>query len=63
MSCTILILRRAQKELARLPHDVYERVRDAVRALAQEPRPRGCIKLTGRDAWRIRVDDYRRELA
>jgi mRNA interferase RelE/StbE len=63
MSYTILILRRAQKELARLPHDVYERVRDAVRALAQEPRPRGWIKLTGRDAWRIRVGDYRRELA
>jgi mRNA interferase RelE/StbE len=28
-------------------------------ALADAPRPQGCSKLTGRDAWRIRVGDYR----
>ena len=41
MSYTIAILRRAQKELAQLPSEVYERVRDAIRALSQEPRPLG----------------------
>ena len=30
---TVLILRRAQKELARLPGGAYEHVRDAIRAL------------------------------
>jgi mRNA-degrading endonuclease RelE of RelBE toxin-antitoxin system len=35
MSYTILILRHAQKELARLPIDVFEQIRDAIRALAQ----------------------------
>lgn len=56
---TVLILRRAQKELAHLPGVAYEHVRDAIRALGQNPRPPGCLKLTGRDGWRIRVGDYR----
>jgi hypothetical protein len=28
-------------------------------ALAAEPRPHGCQKLSGRDGWRIRVGAYR----
>ncbi|MCL4534875.1 MAG: type II toxin-antitoxin system RelE/ParE family toxin [Bacteroidetes bacterium] len=59
MNYTILILRRAQKELSQLPGGGYQHVRDAIRALAQDPRPHHCAKLTGRDAWRIRVGDYR----
>ncbi len=53
------ILPRAQRGLAKLPSPWYERARDAIRALASDPRPAGCIKLTGRDGWRIRVGDYR----
>jgi mRNA interferase RelE/StbE len=53
------ILRRAMKELGRLPEGEYERVRDAVAALADDPRPAGCTKLTGREGWRIRVGNYR----
>ncbi len=56
---TILILRRAQKELAQLPDEVYEPVRDAIRALEQEPRPPGCVKPRGRDGWRLRQGRYR----
>ncbi|MEP7199866.1 MAG: type II toxin-antitoxin system RelE/ParE family toxin [Chloroflexota bacterium] len=59
MSYTVSILRRAQKELERLPAGTYERARDAIRALGQEPRPPGCLKLSGRDGWRIRIGDYR----
>lgn len=59
MSYTISILRRAQIELGILPTDAYERIRDAVYALAEDPRPPGCVKLTGREGWRIRVGDYR----
>ena len=29
------------------------------RASADDPRPPGCKKLVGVDAWRIRVDDWR----
>ena len=59
MNYTILILRRAQKELAQLAPQTYTRVRDAIRALAQDPRPQQCLKLTGREGWRVRVGDYR----
>jgi mRNA interferase RelE/StbE len=49
MSYEVFILRRAQKELADLPKTDYERMRDAVVALAGNPRPVGCKKLTGRE--------------
>ena len=50
MRYEILILRRAQKELADLPKPDYVRVRDAVAALAENPRPTGCKKLVGAKA-------------
>ncbi len=59
MSYRLSILRRAQKELADLPTGARERVRDHIRQLADEPRPVGASKLTGRPAWRLRVGDYR----
>ena len=59
MRYEILILRRAQKELAGLPKPDYARVRDAVAELAENPRPSGCKKLVGREGWRIRSGDYR----
>jgi mRNA interferase RelE/StbE len=59
VSYSLQILRGAQKELARLPAGAYERTRDAIRALAQNPRPPGCLKMRSRDAWRIRVGNYR----
>ncbi len=55
----VSILRRAQRELARLPTRDYQRVRDAIRDLGQNPRPLGCLRLTGRDGWRIRIGIYR----
>jgi mRNA interferase RelE/StbE len=36
-----------------------DRVRNAIDALAAEPRPDGVVKLAGRDDYRIRVSDYR----
>jgi mRNA interferase RelE/StbE len=39
--------------------EAYERVRDAIRSLSANPRPHGCVKLTGRSGLRIRVGDYR----
>ncbi len=59
MSYSIRILRRAQKALARLPKRDYERVRDAILALAENPRPPGARKLRDRQGWRIRVGVYR----
>jgi len=59
VSYSLFILRRAQKELAQLPHEAYERAKNAIRKLAENPRPHDCRKLSGRDGWRIRVGDYR----
>ena len=59
MAYSVSILRRAQKELGQLPVGAYERVRNAIRALGEDPRPPGCLKLAGREGWRIRVGNYR----
>lgn len=59
MSYAVAILPRVQKALAHIPPVAYEDVRDAMAALGQNPRPPGCIKLRGREGWRIRVGNYR----
>ena len=59
MSYTLSILKRAQKQLADLPKRDYEKSRDAIYELTNNPRPTGCLKLRGREGWRIRVRDYR----
>ncbi len=59
MAFSITILRRAQKELASLSREDYQRVRDAILKLGETPRPDSTLKLSGRPAWRIRVGDYR----
>jgi len=59
VSYSLSVLRRAQKELAQIPHGDYERVVEAIRDLAENPRPAGCRKLAAREGWRIRVGDFR----
>jgi mRNA interferase RelE/StbE len=59
MNYTVLILRRVQRELAGIDKPAYDRILQAIRSLGGAPRPDGCVKLTGRDGWRIRVGDYR----
>lgn len=59
MTYQLLILPRAQRELASLPVEVFRRIRHAIRQLSSEPRPPGSRKLTGRSGWRIRVGAYR----
>lgn len=59
MNYTLVIERRAQKALARIEQRDRGRIADAIRGLALDPRPRGVKKLTGRDAYRLRVGEYR----
>ncbi len=59
MKYKIFIQRSAQKELADLQSEFYDKVKNAIWELADEPRPEGCRKLAGRDGWRIRVGNYR----
>ncbi len=50
---------RASRELEKLPNAARERIACAIDALESNPRPHGCKKLVGMNAWRIRVGDYR----
>ena len=59
MTYQILIERSAAKSLARITSPHRERLTEAIRDLASNPRPSGARKLSGRDAWRIRVGTYR----
>ncbi len=50
----------AKKELAQLPQPIAEKVAERIKALAENPRPDGCRKLTGSArSYRIRINDYR----
>lgn len=53
------ITRLAQKELGSLEENTYRRIKQAIVSLAETPRPVGCKKLANRDAWRVRMGDYR----
>ena len=53
------LAREAGKDMERLRGDLWRRLRDALLALGENPRPHGCVKLKDRDGYRIRVGDYR----
>jgi mRNA interferase RelE/StbE len=56
----VFLERAAEKDLKHLSAKLHDRVIAAIQALAKNPRPTGCRKLTGVDNdWRIRVGDYR----
>ena len=59
MTYSLEILRSAQKALGKIARQDQDRIISAVEALAADPRPAGCKKLSGRPAWRIRVGSYR----
>jgi len=50
------IKQSAQKELDALDDSLFARIDTKILALADDPRPAGCKKLSGfRDQWRIRI--------
>lgn len=59
MRYEIHILKSAQRSLAKITAGDQGRIIQAIKALAENPRPRGVVKLTGRNAWRIHVGTYR----
>jgi mRNA interferase RelE/StbE len=59
MRYAVIIPRSVEKQLDRLPGDILERVVRRLAGLETQPRPSDVKKLKGRDAWRIRVGDYR----
>lgn len=56
----VRFVRSADKELRKLPAQIGRTLTKRIAALAEDPRPAGCLKLKGfSDLWRIRSGDYR----
>ena len=60
MAHQVEVCASAVKEILSLPQKLAERVRTAIDALAEQPRPFGSIKLEGfKNLYRIRISDIR----
>lgn len=60
MSYRVEVVRKAQKQLARIQVQDRERIMEEIDALADDPKPSGSTKPRGYvDSWRVRVGDYR----
>ena len=55
----VRVKRSAEKEMDRLPQDIFDRVAEAILELEDDPRPHGCKKLKGVEEYRLRVGPYR----
>jgi mRNA interferase RelE/StbE len=55
----VTVLPAAIKGLRQLHPADRPRIEGAIALLAADPRPPGAVKLKGRDAWRVRVGQYR----
>jgi mRNA interferase RelE/StbE len=55
----LLIRKPAADELGRVPGKDVRRIVERIQALATEPRPNGCEKLSAQERYRLRQADYR----
>ena len=56
---TIVLSKKAQKQLDKLSDTIAEPILEAIGFLENNPRPNGCKKLKGREGYHIRIGDYR----
>lgn len=60
MAAYRLVFRRSvSKDLRGIPEDDLRRILARIEALAEDPRGRGCEKLSGAERWRARQGRYR----
>lgn len=59
MSYSITFTNKAIKSLTKIPSPYYDNIKTAILKLQEDPRPSGCKKLKGTNAYRIRITDYR----
>ena len=64
MPYAIRLHAKIEDDFSAIPHSVQIRILDAIRALADTPRPTGVKKLTNikagiKNAYRIRIGNYR----
>ena len=51
--------RSVTKDFRSIPQEDVRRILSRIDALAPEPRPKDCQKLTGQERYRVRVGRYR----
>ena len=56
---TVVITQSVQKFLKKSPDKLSKKLETAMLSLETNPRPFGYIKLKGREAYRVRVGNYR----
>lgn len=55
----LFLLPSAGKDLDNLPEHIFGKIKEKLLILKDNPRPLGCIKLTGEEGYRLRSGDYR----
>ena len=56
---TVVVTSAVKKIIFKLTSPIATRIENSLLKLEENPRPPGCKKLKGRDAWRIRIGEYR----
>jgi mRNA interferase RelE/StbE len=59
MSYIVIVPKSVQKQIDRLPKYISDKILKEITKLEINPHPVGCKKLEGREAWRIRIGNYR----
>lgn len=59
MAYELTFSKQAFKELSKINEPYYSNLKKAIYDLSENPKPIGCIKLKGRDGYRIRIANYR----
>jgi mRNA interferase RelE/StbE len=55
----IFILPQAQKDLNNFQSKIFDRIRNKISLLSQNPHPPGCLKLTANEGYCLRTGNYR----
>jgi len=55
----ILFKKSVQKDFNAIPNKDLKKILERIEALAADPRPSGCEKLTGQQRYRLRQGRYR----
>jgi len=55
----ILFKESVWKELKKVPKNDLKRILSRIENLGDDPRPKGCEKLTGHELYRVRQENYR----
>jgi mRNA interferase RelE/StbE len=56
----VLLESRAERDLKKLPGEVFHRIIPPLKSLADNPKPKGARKISGsKNDWRLRIGDYR----